>query len=134
MNLLATIMAAPRYRDHIALESDAVAAAKLPGMYMEFGVYESLPPFLASHPGNVAFAHLDSDLYSSTNTVLQLADERFVPGTVLLFDEIITYPGFEQHEYKALTEFLERRNLDVRVIGYSGQVAAFKLRECRLFL
>jgi hypothetical protein len=68
----------------------------------------TLPSFLASHPGKVAFLHIDCDLYSSTNTILDLLEPRLGTGSVIVFDEYWNYPGWRQHEYKAFAEFVER--------------------------
>ena len=69
---------------------------------------QSLPSFLDTHPGPVDFLHVDCDLYSSTRTVLDLVGPRLGPGSVVLFDEFFNYPGWQQHEYKAWLEFLDR--------------------------
>jgi hypothetical protein len=56
----------------------------------------TLPAFLAAHAGPIAFAHIDCDLYESTATVLALARDRIIPGTVLVFDEYITGDGHDE--------------------------------------
>jgi hypothetical protein len=67
---------------------------------------ETLPAFLASHPGRAALVHLDCDLYSSTRTVLDLLSPRIVSGTVIVLDE---YWIVEQHERRAFDEFIVNR-------------------------
>ena len=67
---------------------------------------DSLPVFLETHKDQVAFLHVDSDIYSSCNTVLTLLESQIVPGTVILFDEICNYTEFREHEIKAFAEFL----------------------------
>ncbi len=62
---------------------------------------------------------MDADLYSSTDAVFRLAEERFVPGTVLLFDEYFNFPQWEQSEHKAYTEFLARSRLVGRYVAYN---------------
>lgn len=52
----------------------------------------------------VAVAHLDADLYSATIYALETLAPRIVPGTLLVFDELINYTGYEEHEWKALLE------------------------------
>ncbi len=86
----------------------------------------TLPAFLAAHSGPASFLHMDADLYSSTKTVLDLCSERIVPGTVLIFDEYLNYPGWREHEYRAFQEFIAVTGLTYRYIGFStyqGQVA-----------
>ena len=50
----------------------------------------------------LGFVHIDCDLYSSTKTVLE--NINIAPGTIILFDELYGYGGWEDHEYKALME------------------------------
>mmetsp|Transcript_14640 Transcript_14640/g.41850 ORF Transcript_14640/g.41850 Transcript_14640/m.41850 type:complete len:362 (-) Transcript_14640:3-1088(-) len=52
--------------------------------------------------GPVAFAHVDVDLYSSAVEVLAEIACRLHPGSVLVFDELVNYAGFElSGEYRA---------------------------------
>lgn len=47
---------------------------------------------------------------------LTLLDKYIAPGCVLLFDDLINYPGYREHEILALWEWLEEtgRKLEVR--------------------
>ena len=90
------------------------------GAEMIVGMFaDTLPGFLTQHPGPVAFLHLDADLYSSTKTVLDLAGDRLRPGSIVLFDEYFNYPGWEQHEHRAWTEFVERTGITFEYCGYT---------------
>ena len=71
---------------------------------------ETLPAFLSRQGLSgrpAALVHVDSDIYSSAATVLrELTNSRaLVPGTVVVFDELLHYPGWEGHEAKALWEW-----------------------------
>jgi len=87
---------------------------------------ESLPPFLEREVGAVSLVHVDSDLYSSAALSLRLVAPRLRPGTILIFDELINYPGFREGEARALfewihsPEFREAGLTGVQVIGYRG--------------
>jgi len=87
---------------------------------------ESLPPFLDRESGPVSFVHVDSDLYSSAIFVLRQVTHRLVSGAVVVFDELINYPGFRDGEMLALYEWLqspEFRNsalTGIQIIGYRG--------------
>src|SRR5262245_45116823 len=53
-----------------------------PNVCLHVGWFEdTLPRFVAEHPGPVAFLHVDCDLYSSTKTVFRFLGERIGPGT-----------------------------------------------------
>jgi len=88
---------------------------------------ETLPSFLEAHADPIVFLHIDCDLYSSTKTVLDLTVARLAPGAVIVFDEFFNYKGYEQHEYKAFFEWVERFGLDYRFIAYSGQQVSLVL-------
>ena len=62
---------------------------------------ETLPAFLAREAGPLRLANIDCDLYSSTRCVLEALAPRLVVGSVLVFDEYFTYPGWRDHEWKA---------------------------------
>ena len=99
----------------------ARAAPTVPGATLHVGWFEdTLPGFFATHPGPIAFAHIDADLYSSTVTILREAEDRLVEGSVLLFDEYFNFPGWEQHEHKAFTEFIERTGHGFEYLAYNS--------------
>jgi hypothetical protein len=78
---------------------------------------DTVPPFVQKHQEYVSLMHVDCDLYSSTQTVLWAFKDQIVPGTVAVFDELFGYEGFEQHEYKALDEFIRETGKQFKVIG-----------------
>ncbi|MCE6996914.1 class I SAM-dependent methyltransferase [Saccharothrix sp. S26] len=80
---------------------------------------DTLPGFLDAHPGPVSFLHVDCDLYSSTKTVLDLVGPRLVPGSVIVFDEYFNYPGWQDHEHKAWTEYVARTGIEFDYRGYT---------------
>ena len=41
------------------------------------------------------------------------------PAGVLLFDEYFNFPGCEQHEHKAFTEFIERTGHGFEYLAYN---------------
>jgi hypothetical protein len=81
---------------------------------------QTLPPFLAQHPGPARFIHIDCDIYASTRTVLELLKPRIVSGTVIVFDEYLNYPGWQQHEYRAFQEFVAQAGIAYRYIGFAS--------------
>tara|TARA_B100000795_G_C22626453_1_gene370918 strand:- start:58 stop:750 length:693 start_codon:yes stop_codon:yes gene_type:complete len=68
---------------------------------------KSLPKFIKENDINkISFLNIDSDLYSSANIVLTLLTPYFKGHCVVYFDEFCNYPGGENGEYKAFSEFL----------------------------
>jgi hypothetical protein len=79
----------------------------------------TLPQFVKVSKGApVALLHIDSDLYSSAVTVLTNLEKQIVPGTVIVFDEYLNYPGWQLDEFKAWQEFVARTGTKYEYIGY----------------
>lgn len=67
----------------------------------------------------IAFLHIDSDIYSSASTAFQILGSRIQPGTIIVFDELYNYPGYENHEFKAFQEFLNKSCFGARYLAYN---------------
>lgn len=92
----------------------------VPGATVIEGPFEqTLPAFLAEHPEPVALLHLDARLYSSTKTVLDLLGSRLVAGSVVVLGTYFNYPGWQQGEFLAWAEFVERTGIEFRYEGYT---------------
>jgi Macrocin-O-methyltransferase (TylF) len=88
---------------------------------------ESVPTWLRDNPGQVAFIHLDCDLYSSTKAVLRLIAPRVTSGTVVLFDEYFNYANWEQHQFKAFQEFVQEHDVKYLYLGFARQQVAVRI-------
>jgi hypothetical protein len=88
---------------------------------------ESVPAWLRDNPGQVAFIHLDCDLYSSTKVVLNLMASRMPSRTVILFDEYFNYANWEQHQFKAFQEFVQEHDVKYVYLGYARQQVAVQI-------
>lgn len=76
-----------------------------------------------AHPGGsvkASYLHIDCDLYAGARDTLMYLSPLIQSGTVLVFDELINYPTYAEHEIKALWEWLVSTGLHVRVIGGFG--------------
>jgi len=79
----------------------------------------TLPRFLEQHPRQcLAFLHIDCDLYSSARFVLESLADRIRPGTIIVFDEYLNFPGWEQDEHRAWCEFVERHNVKFEYLAF----------------
>ena len=111
------------YRPHV--RQGAFALDQLPdvdGAELVVGWFDdTLPSFLASHPGTVDFLHVDGDLYSSAVTVLTLVGPRLLAGSVVVFDEFFNWPGWEDDgEFRAWQEYLARTGTRVEYEAYTS--------------
>jgi predicted O-methyltransferase YrrM len=81
---------------------------------------DTLPKFSAEKDftkNKVAFIHVDVDTYTPTKTILENTQKHFVPGTIIVFDELFGYPGWREHEFKALEEVVNP-NWNYEYIAY----------------
>jgi hypothetical protein len=93
----------------------------IPGAELVVGMFaDTLPDFLADHPGPVSFLHMDADLYSSAVTVFKHVGPRLRPGSVIVFDEYFNYPGWQRHEHRAWQEFVAAAALEFEYVAYTG--------------
>lgn len=117
-----------KQRGHFAVERlpRVLANAQLvPGFFDN-----TLPGWLAAHPGPVALLHNDSDLHSSTIYTLSQLNERIVPGTIIVFDELCDwresgkYDAWEEGEWRALREWMAAHDRRVQVLSRNQEFAA----------
>ena len=89
------------------------------------GLFEdTIPEWKKKYCKNISFINIDCDLYSSTKSIFNFLGDKITSGTIILFDELIGYDGFEEHELKAFKEFIFDNNLDFECLGLnylSGQ-------------
>jgi hypothetical protein len=94
----------------------------------------TIPAWKAANPEPVRLLHVDSDLYSSAVTVLRGLDDRIVPGTVIVFDELVDfaggwYPNWREGEWRALCEWVDGGRAVEPVGRTEWQQAAFIVRN-----
>ena len=99
---------------------DVEALPEVPGAELVVGLFDdTLSGFLAAHPGPVDFLHVDSDLYSSAVTVLDQVGPRLRPGSIVLFDEFLNFPEWEEHEARAWWEYTAKHDVRYSYVCYT---------------
>jgi hypothetical protein len=106
----------------VGFEKSAFAVNTLPDVPSNVTLYkgwfnESLPLFVKNNKANIGFIHIDCDLYSSTICIFEILRERLKNETIIIFDEFFNYPGWQNHEYKALNEFVKKYNYTFKYLG-----------------
>lgn len=83
----------------------------------------TLPDFIKTQNKKISFIHIDCDLYSSTKFILNTLKEYISPECVIVFDELVNYPGFDGDtgELKAFYEFINENNVKYEWIGMNGK-------------
>lgn len=103
---------------------------EVPGAELVVGLFDdTLPGFLDEHQDTVDFVHVDCDLYRSAVSVLRNVVPRMKQGGVIVFDEYFNYPGWQQHEYRAWTEYAEEYGVQFRyeAFTYEGNQMVVRL-------
>lgn len=77
----------------------------------------TLSPFFQEHPEPIAFLYLDADGDQMARRILAIAKSKFVPGTVIVFEEYFNFPGWEQFVFKAFQECIADTQLQYEYIG-----------------
>lgn len=99
-------------------------------VYLIKGYFDkTVPKFFEEHKENIAFVHIDCDLYSSTKIILENIYDRVDENTIIVFDEYYNYPSWRNHEYKAFKEFCEKYNVKYEYLCLSDQQVAVKLNN-----
>lgn len=80
---------------------------------------QTLPRFCAHNLGGrpISLLHVDCDLYSSTVTILNNLRHNIVPGTVIVFDEYMNYPGWQLDEFRAWQQHVAAYGRSYEYIG-----------------
>jgi len=86
---------------------------------------DTIEPWKDKHPGAIQLLHVDGDLYSSAKTVLTKLNNRIVPGTVIIFDEIANWrlagkmSEWCDGEWLALIEWMQTFDRQVKPLARS---------------
>ena len=65
----------------------------------------------------IALVHIDCDVGSGAVTIFKHCRDMFQDGTIVVFDELMGYPGWEDQEFKAFNDFLDETDWGWECIG-----------------
>jgi len=82
---------------------------------------ETLVPFLKGNNKKISFLHIDSDTYEAAQFVLSTVKSRLQKGTIIVFDEFIGYPNWQNGEFKAWNEFIESQKIEYEFLAFSNE-------------
>lgn len=86
--------------------------------FIKGSTYETLAPFLDSHPGSILLFHMDLDTYESCLHALETCKDRFRVGSILVFDEYLVTNG----EMRAFYEFQEKYGFGFRYRAWGLEI------------
>ncbi len=91
-------------------------------------VQDTLGPFYTQeNVEKLALVHIDTDTYTPARHILEISKSRLAVGTIIVFDELIGYPNWQEHEFKALQEVLPRSAY--RFLAFTSRQAALRIVE-----
>ena len=67
-------------------------------------IEDTLDQFLEKNNNKIIFAHIDVDNYEVSKIILKKIKPFLEKNSILLFDELYNYPGWQNNEFKALYE------------------------------
>ena len=89
-------------------------------------IQDTLPSFLDQNQDHkFTFVHMDFDTYTPTAFTLKKIKNRLQKGTVILFDELYGYPGWRDHEWRALKQHIDDDRY--KFIGFSTESVAIQV-------
>lgn len=112
-------------RDKGMFKTDFNALIFEPNVEIIRGTFEdTLPVFVRTMPSvieSIKCVHIDCDVYESTKTIFNVLGPTLVRnGCYVLFDEMYNYRQYEQHEFRAFNEFLQKKQPRYNVIGHTS--------------
>lgn len=115
-------------RDDIAIKKGSFALKEgfVPPVLHNVKLYKGwfnkvLPSFKAQilKQRPIAFLHIDCDLYSSTKDVFTILKDNIQTGTIIVFDEMYNYPGWQAQEFKAFNELVDAKHCKIEYLAYN---------------
>lgn len=93
-------------------------------------IEETLSIFVEKNRNEIqlSLCHFDFDTYTPTAFALQQLKDFVATGTILIFDEFIGYPNYQEHEFKAFFEFCNHNGLTYRVLAYTNTCVAMEIK------
>lgn len=89
---------------------------------------DTLPNFLKSNKSKICFIHIDCDTYESTKEILNIiTSKKLTSGTLILFDEYLSYIGWRQGEFKAWQEFIKENKIKYKYEMFGERQALVKI-------
>lgn len=92
--------------------------------FIKGSTYDTLAPFLADRPAvPIALFHMDLDTYESCLHALETCKDRFVEGSILVFDEYLVTNA----EMRAWFEFQDKYQLEWRYRAWGLEIMEMNL-------
>ncbi len=91
-------------------------------------VQDTLKKFIKEKDTKVSFIHMDLDTYESTKFALEELKKYLNSGSIILFDELYNFSGWDVGEYKALQEVFDEKDYKFLAFSKDGSQVAIQIR------
>ena len=91
-------------------------------------IQNTLIEFLKEKNQKIVFVHIDVDTYETTKFIIKNIKPYLKSGSIIIFDEMYNYPGWENNEYKALMEEFSEEYFQFIAFSDFGQEAIIKIK------
>ena len=129
----------------IGLKEDWVGHHATKGAYSQNGVLpkvnsnvilvagwfdETIPTYIEKNGiANLKFIHIDCDTYEAAIAVFNELGDYLHPGMLILFDELLGYPNWQNGEFKALHEAQHKYGFNFKYRAFSSEQALIEIIE-----
>jgi hypothetical protein len=90
-------------------------------------VQDTLKNFINTRNPKISFVHIDLDTYESTKFVLSEIKKNLLQGSIILFDELYNFAGWDVGEYKALNEIFSEKEFKFLAFSKNGCQAVIQI-------
>lgn len=90
-------------------------------------VQDTLKNFISKRNPKISFVHIDLDTYESTKFVLSEIKKNLLQGSIVLFDELYNFTGWDVGEYKALNEIFSEKEFKFLAFSKNGCQAVIQI-------
>ena len=90
------------------------------------GLFQNtLPKFLKEKNEKITFLHIDCDIYEGAKTIFDNCNKYLSNNSIIVFDELVNYYGFQNGEFKTFYEWVNENNIKFEWIGIDGKVLSY---------
>ena len=90
-------------------------------------IQNTLQKFLLENKEVINFVHIDTDIYESAKTILSSIKPRLSKNSIIVFDELYNFPGWNVGEYRALRETFKDDEYKFLAFAKDGEQAVIQI-------
>jgi hypothetical protein len=92
-------------------------------------IQDTLENFLTKNSPSINFVHIDVDTYDTTKFILTKIKPYLSNNSIILFDELYNFPGWDVGEYKALKEVFNENEFKYIMFARNAYCVAIEYQK-----